>query len=104
MDPQGASTAMAIINESTLFPLGFVITVVSLAVGGVAWLTRLHNDVSTLKNGMNTVDLSLKKEVDQSKLDSDRLIKVEVQLQNVMNAVGEIKQTLAKLEDRLSNK
>lgn len=95
---------MAIINESTLFPLGFVITVVSLAVGGVAWLTRLHNDVSTLKNGMNTVDLSLKKEVDQSKLDSDRLIKVEVQLQNVMNAVGEIKQTLAKLEDRLSNK
>lgn len=104
MDPQGSSSAMAIINEATLFPLSLVITFVSLAIGGVAWLARLHNDVSSLKNGMNTVDLSLKKEVDQTKLDSDRLIKVEVQLQNVMDAVSEIKSTLSKVEDRLSNK
>ena len=104
MDPQGSSSAMAIINETTLFPLGMVITFITMTVGGVAWLTRLHNDVSSLKNGMNTVDLSLKKEVDQTKLDSDRLIKVEVQLQNVMDAVSEIKSTLSKLEDRLSNK
>lgn len=104
MDPQGSSSAMAIINEATLFPLSLVITFVSLAIGGVAWLARLHNDVSSLKSGMNTVDISLKKEVDQTKLDSDRLIKVEVQLQNVMDAVSEIKSTLSKVEDRLSNK
>jgi len=93
-----SSVAMAVINESTLIPLSLVFTI----VGGVVWLTILHSDVRTLKSGMTDVGGSLKSEKDQSKTDSERLVKVEVQLQNVMGIVNEIKQTLSKLEDRLS--
>lgn len=71
-------------------------------MGGIIWLTKLHSDVRTLKSSMTDVGGSLKKEVDQSKTDSERLVKVEVQLQNVMMIVNEIKQTLSKVEDRLS--
>lgn len=71
-------------------------------MGGIIWLTKLHSDVRTLKSSMTDVGGSLRKEVDQSKTDSERLVKVEVQLQNVMMIVNEIKQTLSKVEDRLS--
>lgn len=97
MDPV-SSVATAVISENTLIPISLVITI----IGGVVWLTKLHSDVRTLKSSMNDVGGSLKKEVDQSKTDSERLVKVEVQLQNVMSIVNEIKQTLSKVEDRLS--
>lgn len=89
---------MATITEGTGITIGLVISI----IGGVVWLTKLHSDVRTLKSSMTDVGGSLKKEVDQSKTDSERLVKVEVQLQNVMMIVNEIKQTLSKVEDRLS--
>lgn len=89
---------MATITEGTGITIGLVISI----IGGVVWLTKLHSDVRTLKSSMTDVGGSLKKEVDQSKTDSERLVKVEVQLQNVMLIVNEIKQTLSKVEDRLS--
>lgn len=93
-----SSIAMATITEGTGITIGLVISI----IGGVVWLTKLHSDVRTLKSSMTDVGGSLKKEVDQSKTDSERLVKVEVQLQNVMMIVNEIKQTLSKVEDRLS--
>jgi SMC interacting uncharacterized protein involved in chromosome segregation len=98
------TVASAVINEATLLPLGFVISLVASFLGGVVWLTKINYDVSNLKSSMNTVDNSLKREVDQSKIDSDRLLKLEVQLQNVMDIVREVRQTLTKVEDRLSKK
>lgn len=97
-----SSVAMATITEGTLIPISLIIIVGSSIMGGIIWLTKLHSDVRTLKSSMTDVGGSLKKEVDQSKTDSERLVKVEVQLQNVMMIVNEIKQTLSKVEDRLS--
>lgn len=75
-------SVLSLISEST----SLVYLVGGAFAGGVAWLTKLHWDVSKLKNDVEDATTTLSDYAKQDKGDSERLVRVEEQIKNLTNS------------------
>lgn len=90
-------SVLSTISEST----SLIYLVGGSFIGGVAWLTKLHWDVSKLKNDVEGATTTLADYAKQDKGDSERLVRVEEQIKNLTSSNVRIEQSIDTLTKKL---
>lgn len=95
---------MTILNQDTLVPLGLVISAVASLIGVIIWLTRRYVDVKNLKAKVDRLEGRVEKELEENKTDSQRLIKLETQVQFIIDKVNSFEQIMRDMLNELRKK